>query len=459
MRRNSRRIASGGRRLRELARVLAALALAGCATTHPLMPTPELYVGPQARPLFTGANPEVRTPPLDLLFITDRAPARDQERPDSEPYTAARSRSMAFGSVTVTFGEGVAWDELVRQSTVARRTSPIELKLGPTRELGRFPGIPYSVTATPSGLKRTPAALEGHDTASRAMRDEVARRLALSPRREFVLYVHGYDNTFGDAAMTMGELCHFLGREFACGIFTWPAGGEGGVLAGYNVDYESSVFATEHLRKTIRAIAGTPGLAKLHLLAHSRGTDVLVTALSDLNYEAYTQQSNLARRYKVGNVVLMAPDIDADVFVAKLFKALSDPDMPYGPAPDPRMVLEQTPEFRITVYVSPDDKALAASSWLFGSLARLGRIDKAMVTPEQVAQLRMVGIFDVIEVRGTTDRFGHGYFTSNPRVSADLIALLRYGLGPDDPGRPLEVIEKPFWRVPAEPRTAVAEQR
>jgi len=49
---------------------------------------------------------------------------------------------------------------------------------------------------------------------------------------------------------------------------------------------------------------------------------VLVTALSDLNYEAYIQQSSLAQRYKVGNIVLMAPDIDLDVFAAKLFKAL-----------------------------------------------------------------------------------------------------------------------------------------
>jgi hypothetical protein len=37
---------------------------------------------------------------------------------------------------------------------------------------------------------------------------------------------------------------------------------------------------------------------------------------------------------------------------------------------------------------------------------------------------------------------------SDPRVSADLIALLRYGLTPNEPGRPLVEVEKPFWRVP-----------
>jgi esterase/lipase superfamily enzyme len=413
------------------------------------MPTPVLYAGPQARPLFTGAHPDVRTPPLDLLFITDRVPAKDADAP--EPYTADRARSVAFGSTTVLFGEGVTWDRLVVQSTLSERKETLELERGPTRELGRFPPIPYAVTVTADGLSRTPAVIEAHETASRALQAEVARRLTLSPRREMVLYVHGYHNTFSDAAMTMGELCHFLGREFACGIFTWPAGGKRGILAGYNVDYESSVFATEHLRKVIRTIAGTPGLQRIHLLAHSRGTDVLVSALADLNYEAYSQRSNLAGRYKVGNVVLMAPDIDADVFSAKLFKALSDPDVPYGPAPEPRMV--QTPGFRITVYVSPDDRALATSTWLFGSLARLGRLDRAMLTPEQIAQLRLTGLFDVIQVRGTTDAYGHSYFTSNPRASADLIAMLRYGLRPNEPGRPLEEIERPFWRVPAEAGT------
>ncbi len=425
----------------------ALLGQTGCATTYPMMPTPVLYAGAQARPLFTNAPADVRTPSLDLLAFTDRAPAQSADAP--EPYTADRSRSMAFGSTTVLFGEDLTWDTLVRQSLTFPRTHPLELVLGPTKEIGRLPPIPYEVAVIEGGLRRSNRVIEAHETAMRELQAEVARRLASSPRKEVVLYVHGVANTFRDAALTMGELCHFLGREFVCGIFTWPAGGKRGILFGYEVDYESSLFAAEHLRKTIRAIAGTPGLEKIHLIAHSRGTDVLITAASDLNFEAYTQQSNLARRCKIGNVVLFAPDLDADVAVAKLFKALSDPDVPYGSAPNPKMVLEPTPGFRITIYVSPEDRALATSGWLFGSIVRLGRLDKAMLTPEQIEQARTIGFLDVIQVQGKTDLFGHSYFTSNPTASSDLIALLRYGLGPNDPGRPLEEVEKPFWRIPA----------
>ena len=432
----------------------AVLSLAGCATTHPLMPTPVLYTGAQAKPLFTEAPAAVRTPPLDLLYITDRAPAQSPD--EQEPYTSERSRSDAFGSTTILFGEDMTWDALVKQSLQVERKPAVDLKLGPTKEIGRFPTIPYQVVETPTGLTRAPAVVDAWETATRALQAEVARRLAASPRKEVVLYVHGVANTFQDAALTMGELCHFLGREFVCAIFTWPAGGKRGVLFGYEEDYESSLFATEHLHKTIRAIAGTPGLQKIHLLAHSRGTDVLVTALSDLNAEAYIERSNIEQRFKINNVVLMAPDLDIDIGVAKAFKVFSDPGLPYGAAPDPRVVLPRMPGFHLTVYVSPEDKALATSGWLFGSIARLGRLDKALLTPEQLEHARSLGFLDVIQVQGKTDLFGHSYFHSNPEVSSDLVAMLRYGLGPSDPGRSLELVEKPFWRIPEEHGTGTA---
>jgi esterase/lipase superfamily enzyme len=422
------------------------LGLAGCATTYPLMPTPVLYTGAQAKPLFTEAPAAVRTPPLDLLFITDRAPATSPD--EKEPYTQERSRAMAFGSTTVEFGDHITWDALVQQSLLVNRPTALDLTLGPTKELGRYPRIPYAVAITPAGLTRAPAVVDAHEAANRKLQAEIQRRLALSPRKEMVLYIHGVNNSFTDAALAMGEMCHYLGREFVCAIFTWPAGGTGGILFGYQEDYESSTFAVEHVRKAIRTIADTPGLERLHIIAHSRGTDVLGTALSELSFEAYMQQSTLPRRFKLGNVVLMAPDLDVDVAPARIFAILSDPDLPYGAAPNPRVVIPPLLGFHLTVYVSPDDKALAISSWIFGSLARLGRIEASMLTPEQIKLVNELGFFDVIQIRGTTDFFGHGYFRSNPKASADLIAMIRYGLGPNEPGRPLEEVKRPFWRIP-----------
>jgi hypothetical protein len=113
---------------------LAALALAGCASYHPMMPAPVLYTGPQAEPLFTEAPAAVRTPPLDLLYITDRAPGKPEQ--DPEPYVSGRSRSLAFGTATVHFGENVAWESLVQRSVQVDCSPEIVMALGATTELG-----------------------------------------------------------------------------------------------------------------------------------------------------------------------------------------------------------------------------------------------------------------------------------------------------------------------------------
>jgi hypothetical protein len=54
-----------------------------------MMPTPVLYTGKQAKPLFTNVAADQRTPPLDLLYMTDRTPATSPD--DVGPYTAGRA--------------------------------------------------------------------------------------------------------------------------------------------------------------------------------------------------------------------------------------------------------------------------------------------------------------------------------------------------------------------------------
>ena len=123
--------------------LLAALFLTGCATPYHMMPTPVLYTGKQAEPLFTNVSATHRTPSLDLLYVTDRASSSDAN--DINPYSSGRSRQVAFGTTTVAFGDALTWDALVAQSTVADREVPVVLKLGTTKELGRFPPIPYEL--------------------------------------------------------------------------------------------------------------------------------------------------------------------------------------------------------------------------------------------------------------------------------------------------------------------------
>ena len=40
--------------------------------------------------------------------------------------------------------------------------------------------------------------------------------------------------------------------------------------------------------------------------------------------------SSPTREFHIGNVILIAPDIDGDVALTKIFKVFSDPDLPFG---------------------------------------------------------------------------------------------------------------------------------
>jgi esterase/lipase superfamily enzyme len=304
------------------------------------------------------------------------------------------------------------------------------------------------VVVAPEGIRRVSTVVEAYEQAKQRLQAEIAARIAQARRKEVVLFVHGYHASFEDAALTMGELCHFLGRDFACGIFSWPAGGQRGILFGYDVDSESAEYAVEDLLKVIRIVGRTPGVERIHLIAHSRGTDTVASALAELSVEAYTLQSSLDREFHIGNVVLVAPDLDGDVALTKIFKVFSDPDLPFGGKPDPDAVIPPSPGLRVTLYVSPDDTALATASWLFGSIARLGRVDATAFSADQIEAIALLRAVDIIQVRGRTDFFGHFYFISDPQVSADIIAMLRYGLRPNEPGRPLEQVAGSFWRVP-----------
>ena len=67
---------------------------------------------------------------------------------------------------------------------------------------------------------------------------------------------------------------------------------------------------------------------------------------------------------------------------------------------------------------------------LFGDTFRLRRVQPGNVSEDKIERVRKTWLFDVSSVFGTTDMFSHSYFTSNPDVSPDLIALIRYGARP-----------------------------
>ncbi|CRI67903.1 conserved exported hypothetical protein [Thiocapsa sp. KS1] len=424
------------------------LVLAGCATKpRQLMPTPVLYQEPNGQVLFDRLAAEQQRPEVDLLYITNRAAEEDPE--SSLPYGQTRRKGMVFGSAQVRMVPGIDWKTLEAQSRLAERTREVALELGAVDEMGAFPREPYKILPTRQGkLGRDPGEMREFAETKAAFQGEIQRRLASSPKKEVMLYVHGFNETFATSAFTAAELCHFFGRDQVCSFFTWPASSTGNFLISYTTTTESAEYAVDHLKKTLRMIAATPGVERIQLLAHSRGTAVLLNALRELMIESIAAGREPADVYRIDNLVLLSPDIDVDIAGQKITGFVSDPDLTRA---WPNDALPHLLNGRLTIYASPDDRALLVSRILFRSRNRVGQLRPEDIAPEMQTYFGNLGRVDLITFTGErTDLFGHSYFTTNPKVSSDLVQLIRFGRNPDDPERNLLRTGPATWEFRAE---------
>lgn len=431
---------------RALIPIATMLLVAGCASQpRQLMPTPTIYQQPNGDVVFSRPAEARSSTDVDLLYITDRGTETDPA--STLPYGQTRANRIAFGSARVRIGPGLTWNDLIRDSQTAKRTHDTALSLGRVTEIGRFPNEPYDIRVANNGdVYRTDPVVQAHALAKRQFRDEVEARVAASPGKEVMLYVHGFDETFATAAFTTADLCHFLGREPVCAFYTWPASSSGNFLISYTNTTESADYAIGHLKKTIRMLATAPGVERVQLLAHSRGSALLLDAVRELFLEAIAAGKEPSKVFKIDNVVLFSPDVDVDVGSQSVTASVSDPDLisvwPSGRLP-------KSLHGRLTIYSSPNDRALLVSRILFRSKNRVGNLRAETIPLDVQRYLKRLGKIDIIVYEGErTDIFGHSYFTTNPRVSSDVIEMLRYDKRLGEPGRELVQVGPVVWKFP-----------
>ena len=153
-----------------------------------LAPTPTIYLAPGAKPIIENAQASGNDD-LSLVYVTDRAPITDPDT-GALSYRADRSRFMSFGSVDV---------HINQPAVSSASNSSGELKVGAVSEVGKFPEEPYAVLLTPKGYRRAPEVVAAHKRAVAALQGEIRRRIARTQRKEVVVFIHGYNNTFKDA--------------------------------------------------------------------------------------------------------------------------------------------------------------------------------------------------------------------------------------------------------------------
>ena len=415
--------------------LVVVLLLTGCSGARIMMPTPNVHLDPK-RNYFADLARGLKSTEVKLFYITDRAPEQDEK--GNLHYGYRRSASLGFGTVVVDFGVDWTWDELLAASRTQQRLKPVELELRDVTEIVRAPDAPLPFREVDGKIVEEPHLVAQREEAAEAFRRVLVRQLELTPRKEIFMYVHGFNNSFDDAAFAMTELSHFLGRIGVPIVYTWPAGHPR--VFGYTYDRESSEFTIYHLRQVLSLIASFPEVEKIHLIAHSRGTDVAVAAVRELTIAARAAGVDPRKKFKLHNIILAAPDLDLEVATQRI---LGD-----------KIGLSAN---RFTVYTSPKDKVIGFASAVFASpRGRLGAFGLDQLSGYTGTAVKYSNAnFSFVtfsDAEGTStsqaNGYGHSYFRNAPTVASDVILTLRDDLDPGAPGRPLELIGPRVWQVP-----------
>ena len=394
--------------------------VSGCAGPT-LMPTPSVYEGSDV-PLSVGLSPTLLGNQLDVLYATDRRPELDTSG-DLIGYGNRRSTSGALGSAIV---------EIESKDDRSLSSSRPRIHLVAVDEIVRFPETPYPYRGGERGrIEIDPEVIVDLRRTNEQAREEIIRRLALTPKKDVYVDLHGVATKFDDAVLDLAGFWHFLGREGVPIAYTWPAGSKG--ILFYGVDRESGEFTVVHLKEFLRLLADIPEVERIHISAYSRGTDVALTALRELIIETRAKGLDPRAHLRIENLILIAADMDLGIAMQRIG----------GDAMGPAFG-------RVTLYINNEDQALAMAKRLLKSSQRLGSVEIAKLSERQREFVRRAENLDVIVYEGIGGGiFRHGYY-DDPAVSSDILMLLRYGWKPGEgKRRGLQRLGENTWRIDA----------
>ena len=214
--------------------------------------------------------------------------------------------------------------------------------------------------------------------------------LATADEKDLLLFVHGYNVTFTDAARRAAQLAvdlKFRGRTL---LFSWASAGDPKL---YTVDEGTIDWSEHHFRAFLQLALTETGASRLHVVAHSMGNRALVRALEHIDTGALPRGTA-----SLCQVIFAAPDIDAARFkdLAALFRGRAE---------------------RYTLYASSGDVALKASKLVHG-YARAGEAEDSLVIVDGVDTI------DASRVDTSLIGLRHSYFGSARSILSDIAALL-----------------------------------
>ena len=215
-----------------------------------------------------------------------------------------------------------------------------------------------------------------------------------SKSKSALVYVHGFANSFKDAAFRAAQFTYDLADEkfdVVPVMFSWPSDAQG---FNYVAAGDAVWSAGKHLAVFLNQLADSAGVGVIHVVAHSKGAQVLTVALDELRVPNLLAMNGSGPSLvpKFNQIILAAPDIRASDFGTVILPAVAS-------------------HHRVTNYVSSNDAALRMSKRANAG-ARAGDAGNGLSLVDGVETI------DVTEVNYRAG--GHSSFAESPRVIADI---------------------------------------
>jgi esterase/lipase superfamily enzyme len=215
-----------------------------------------------------------------------------------------------------------------------------------------------------------------------------------SDDKDLFIFIHGFKNTFADAAQRTAQLAYDLGFKGAPILYSWASKGD---VDGYDGDGENVRATVTPLKAFLSAVITRTHAKKINIIAHSMGSRALADALNEISLE---------KGVTFNEVILAAPDIDAEMFRRDIV---------------PNILPKCK---RITIYSSANDKALLVSEHLHNDIIRVGEAGDHLFLQKGIQTV------DASNLR-CPDFFDHSYLMESRALISDIAELFNYDAPPE----------------------------
>jgi esterase/lipase superfamily enzyme len=304
-----------------------------------------------------------------VFYGTNRAPTRESK--PAQFYGAARG-DLQYGSLDV---------------TIPRIHQEAQLETQPR-------WVEYTFAADQAAMRAQYVLL---DKVTPLEKSEFVRQLhqqiSESRFKDVFIFVHGYNNTFEDAARRTAQMAYDLDFDGTPMLYSWPSQGS---ASAYAVDEAAVGISGRRLADFLETVVTLSGAQRIHLIAHSMGNRALIEALQ--TYLAKRAPEN--RQHIFGQIVFTAPDVDRDYFTDAIPSLAGSAE-------------------RVTLYASDNDYALRTSQFVHGA-PRAGTAGDDVI-------VRLAGLDSIDMSAVPADALGHSYFAANSGAIYDIFRLLWRG--------------------------------